>query len=1406
MRSEQLKILIVDDHEIIRRALRSLLLSRPEWTVCGEAADGLEAIEATRQQNPDVVLMDISMPGMDGIEVTRVIRQDFPDVRVLILSQNDPQIMQTHAEMAGAAGYVVKADISRRLLAAIDELVGPRNGASTVTAEPVETISKSRQSKTPWLEGGGEMGAMIRGKDWIKTPLGRLEDWPESLKLSTSICIGSRFDLIVWWGSDLIMLYNDSYRRTLGAKHPVALGQPGHVVYPEIWDVIGPMLKNVMETGEATWSADLMLLLERSGYPEETYHTFSYTPIRDAQGKIVGVITPVTETTDKVISERRLLTLRDLAARSVDAKNEQQSWEFAAEALGTNPYDISSAVLYKLDGDSSKVVAVARAGVGAEDAFFSNEVELPGGIQEGIAPALREAVRTCKPVELDERNGLRLSLAGGFWGVVPAEVIVLPIAQTGQEKPMGAIALGVNRHKKLDEDYRGFLSLVSGQIARSIADARLLDQERQRAEALAELDRAKTTFFSNVSHELRTPLTLILGPIEDLLTRGEQITASVSEIELVHRNVLRLLKVVNTLLDFSRIEAGKAQAMYQPTALGSATAEVASVFRSMVEKAGLQYEVNCPDLDEPVYVDLQMWERIVLNLISNAVKFTSEGKITVELNRNGDSAKFTVSDTGTGIPKTQIAKIFERFHRVEGMRGRTHEGTGIGLSLVRELVKLHGGTIEVESQFGAGSRFTVTIPIGNGHLPPEQLRTPASEQERRQNQRMFVNETMGWMAGEIASEVTPGISRAADHQSRSRNVAILLAEDNADMADYIRRILEEEGYLVDTARDGALALELSARKSYDLVLSDVMMPKIDGMRLLRALRDDPKTKTIPVVLLSARAAEEFRILGLGQGADDYLVKPFSARELLSRVSAQIESRIRQQEFTERLNMALELGRMGTWDLDLETGREYWSPMLYEMLGYRPGEDEASSDAWLERVHPRDLPEVLERWEEARQHGRDFHLEYRICLPTGAIRWVETTARFFRDGSGKPRRVLGVSRDITGTKQIEKHLRHRRRRLIKQVKGQKSALQRSSQEVAQKGELLDLTNDAAFISDRENRITYWNRGAERLYGWRKDEVIGLDASDLLQTEFPIPYKDVLETMEQNGVWEGELQQTTRYGHRMTVASRWTYRRDSDGTPIGWLEINSDLTLQKQSQEAARRLSARILKVQDEERRKVARELHDSLGQYLASLKVNVSASLRAAASEPSRQLLQECTELLDQCLTETRTISYLLHPPLLDETGLASPIRWYVEGFAKRSGIQVELNIPETIPRFSNEIETAVFRILQESLTNAHRHAKTPRVEIEIQVGGDTIVMSVRDHGSGIPPPLLRSFMERNERVGVGLAGMRERARELGGMMTVLHAEDGPGTIVAVEIPIVRREAIKFDSDEPGEGAQAASVS
>ncbi|HJQ96676.1 MAG TPA: ATP-binding protein, partial [Candidatus Polarisedimenticolaceae bacterium] len=443
--------------------------------------------------------------------------------------------------------------------------------------------------------------------------------------------------------------------------------------------------------------------------------------------------------------------------------------------------------------------------------------------------------------------------------------------------------------------YRNFLDMAAGNVATAIAEARAYDAERRRAESLSELDRAKTAFFSNVSHEFRTPLTLMLGPVDDLLARSytELSPATKSDLEIVSRNGLRLLRLVNTLLDFLRIETGRVQAVYEATDLGSVTAELASVFRAACDKAGLALEVICPALSQPIVVDRDMWEKIVLNLLSNAFKFTFDGSITVALAESDGHAVLTVRDTGTGIPDEEVPRLFERFHRVENARGRTHEGTGIGLALTQELVKLHGGTIRVESRLGAGTAFHVAIPLGTAHLPADRIGGRRTLASTSTDARAFVEEALRWLPGSDAFPAPDPLAFPESERPR-----ILVADDNADMRGYVARLLSER-FTVETAADGAAALEAAKRRVPDLVLTDVMMPQLDGFGLLRELRLDAKTASVPVIMLSARAGEESRVEGMEAGADDYLIKPFSARELLARVGAHLQmARLRKQFVSE----------------------------------------------------------------------------------------------------------------------------------------------------------------------------------------------------------------------------------------------------------------------------------------------------------------------------------------------------------------------------------------------------------------------------------------------------------------------------------------------------------------------------
>ncbi|HEY9823963.1 MAG TPA: ATP-binding protein [Stenomitos sp.] len=435
------------------------------------------------------------------------------------------------------------------------------------------------------------------------------------------------------------------------------------------------------------------------------------------------------------------------------------------------------------------------------------------------------------------------------------------------------------------------------------------EQERQRAESLAELDRAKTAFFSNVSHEFRTPLTLSLAPLQDALNDRTHPLDPVhrERLELVHRNSLRLLKLVNTLLDFSRIEAGRMEAVYEPTDLATFTADLSSVFRSAIERAGLQLSVDCPPLPEPVFVDREMWEKIVLNLLSNAFKFTFQGVITVRLRpTEGNQVVLQIQDTGTGIGLEHLPHLFERFYQVRSTQARTHEGAGIGLALVHELVRLHHGTIEVDSTLGVGTCFTVTLPLGTKHLPSDHLqgnsdrpsvRTLAASSMRASTYGL---EAERWVAQEHEGKTVmpPPTSSVAPASPSAR---VLVVDDNADMREYLTRILSEH-IQVEAVADGATALAMAQAQVPDLILSDVMMPSLDGFELLEALRADPRTREIPIILLSARAGEEAIIEGLEAGADDYLIKPFSAQELLSRITAhlqiaQLRSEALQQERT-----------------------------------------------------------------------------------------------------------------------------------------------------------------------------------------------------------------------------------------------------------------------------------------------------------------------------------------------------------------------------------------------------------------------------------------------------------------------------------------------------------------------------
>jgi PAS domain S-box-containing protein len=740
---------------------------------------------------------------------------------------------------------------------------------------------------------GGELGALMARHDWAATPLGPVEQWPRALVTAVRIVLTSRQPMFVWWGDELINLYNDAYRSILGGKHPWALGQPAVKVWREIWDAVEPRVASAMSRNEGTYDEALLLIMERHGYREETYYTFSYSPVPNDEGGTGGIFCANTSDTARIIGERQIVLLRELAARTADARTLAEACRRSAEALATNPRDLPFALLYLADAERRSLELAGAAGIVAGGVLAPRVVRLGDAALWPFAEAVAGG-------ELLEVTGTDLppGLPSGAWAEPPSRVVLLPIAGSGETGRTIVLVAGTNPYRLLDAGYRGFLSLVGGQIAAAAANATAYEDERRRVEALAELDRAKTAFFSNVSHEFRTPLTLMLGPLQDLMDSPELSAESRERAVVARRNALRMHKLVNSLLDFSRIEAGRAEARFEPADLAALTADLASSFRSAIERAGLRLEVDCPPLPEPVYVDRDMWEKIVLNLISNAFKFTFEGEIRVALRPERDQVRLTVSDTGTGIAAEQLPHIFERFRRVQNARARTVEGTGIGLALVHELVKLHGGWTAVVSEVGRGTAFTVTLPAGHDHLPRAQLVEGHTAAPAGLGAAPFVQEAERWLPGASDAEVITGEhlleTAPAREQRDARGARILVADDNADMREYVRRLLGAR-WTVDVVADGRAALDHARADPPDLVLSDVMMPGLDGFGLLRELRGDPRTRDLPIILLSARAGEEARVEGLDAGADDYLVKPFSARELMARVGGALElRRVRRQ--------------------------------------------------------------------------------------------------------------------------------------------------------------------------------------------------------------------------------------------------------------------------------------------------------------------------------------------------------------------------------------------------------------------------------------------------------------------------------------------------------------------------------
>lgn len=1074
-----------------------------------------------------------------------------------------------------------------------------------------EEIYRAHERILPeFLAGGGGMGDLIRQFNWAGSPVGPVETWPQNLRTCIRIMLASRQPIWIGWGKELIKFYNDPYKSIVGGKHPWALGQPARQVWKDIWREIEPMLKVVMEKDEGTYVESQLLIMERNGYPEETYYTFSYTPIPGDDGKPAGMICANTDDTDRIISERQLRTLTDLGKNLTETTSDVDVISKTIRTLEENPQDFPFALFYL--AEHNKLVLADHTQLGIYYDNIPKEIDLSG---DNEITKLVNAANKKKEIQVLEELRSKLGdMPKGAWEISPNAAIIIPVLQSAAaSSAYGYLAVGLNPYRLLNEDYKTFFSLVSDQVAKSFVKNHALKEERKRAEALAEIDRAKTTFFSNISHEFRTPLTLLLGPVSDALADEGTTGENKLRMEVAYRNALRMQKLVNTLLDFSKIEAGRLEGRFSKVDLCELTTDLASTFRSAIEKAGMELKIDCGTIDEDVYVDVDMWEKIVLNLLSNAFKYSREGTIEIRLRQKFNKILFSVTDRGIGIPADQLEKIFDRFHRVENRDSRSEEGTGIGLSLVRELVRLHGGNILVKSVRGSGSTFTVSLPTGKDHIDGNKIYRDQAKAFRTNNSIAFVEESLRWIPEDGISN---GKNETAGEENHEKNKpgkpTVLLADDNTDMRSYVKRLLSSQFHVI-TASNGEEAYGHTIKYKPDLVLTDIMMPVLNGFELLKKIRQNNQVKNIPVIFVSARAGEESKIEGLDAGADDYLVKPFSARELVARVEGNIRianSRLAAEENLKNIIMqapvAMSIFRGETLVLEIanQSALDMWGKSFDNVINKTPAQ-----------AFPEAAAEFAPIIRQVYDTGIPFFANERPVpvLKNGQVEnaFLNFVLQPLKNEEGKIVGVVTAASDVTEQVIALKKLEKNRREL---------------------NELANAVPQLVWIAEPSGRVIYYNDRVSEFSGAKKLEDGSWNWEGLVHPDDAAATAAAWETAVKTGnIYQAEHRIQKKDGSFRWYLSRGYPHHDEHGNISKWFGTATDIHVAKEY--------AHILEEQVQQRtfelqelNKILQQSNDDLQQFAHVASHDLKEPLRKIKTYSGRLADDDQTILSERSAT------------------------------------------------------------------------------------------------------------------------------------------------------------------------------